>query len=136
MADNENANVSAGTAKGSEIFDRELLELSHRREDADRPEQDQNEGEIRKNLVGLAFSGGSLRSAAISLGVLQAIKMLIEHKGYTSEQLPHEDTLRQMLDRMGYKMRRVLKAKPKKKIKETDAIFENVHQAALERCVR
>jgi hypothetical protein len=54
--------------------------------------------------------------------------MLIEQKGYASEQLPHEDTLRQMLDRMGYKMRRVLKAKPKKKIKETDAIFENVHQ--------
>jgi len=32
------------------------------------------------------------------------------------------------LDRLGYKMRRVQKAKPQKKIKETDAIFENVHQ--------
>jgi len=54
--------------------------------------------------------------------------MLIQHKGYTSEELPHQDTISRMLDRMGYKMRRVLKAKPQKKIKETDAIFDNVHR--------
>lgn len=53
---------------------------------------------------------------------------LIERKGYTSEELPHENTIGRMLDRLGYKMRRVQKAKPQKKIKETDAIFENVHQ--------
>ena len=40
---------------------------------------------------------------------------LIEHKHYTSDALPHESTIRNMLDRLGYKMRRVLKAKPKKK---------------------
>ena len=59
-------------------------------------------------------------------------EMLIEHKGYTSEELPHQDTIGQMLDRLGYKMRRVQKAKPKKKIKETDAIFENVHRINAE----
>lgn len=59
-------------------------------------------------------------------------EMLIEHKGYTSEELPHQDTIGKMLDRLGYKMRRVQKAKPKKKIKETDAIFENVHQINAE----
>ena len=40
---------------------------------------------------------------------------LIEHKNYSSEELPHESTISNMLDRLGYKMRRVLKAKPKKK---------------------
>jgi len=40
---------------------------------------------------------------------------LIEQKNYTSDELPHESTIRNMLDRMGYKMRRVQKAKPQKK---------------------
>lgn len=40
---------------------------------------------------------------------------LIEHKNYTSEELPHESTISNMLNRLGYKMRRVLKAKPQKK---------------------
>ena len=40
---------------------------------------------------------------------------LIEHKNYSSEELPHESTISNMLDRLGYKMRRVLKAKPRKK---------------------
>ena len=40
---------------------------------------------------------------------------LIEHKNYTSEELPHETTISNMLDRLGYKMHRVLKAKPQKK---------------------
>jgi hypothetical protein len=41
-------------------------------------------------------------------------QMLIEHKHYTSEELPHASTINSMLNRMGYKMRRVLKAKPQK----------------------
>ncbi len=40
---------------------------------------------------------------------------LIEQKNYTSEELPHETTIGCMLDRLGYKMRRVQKAKPQKK---------------------
>lgn len=40
---------------------------------------------------------------------------LIAHKNYTSEELPHETTIGNMLDRLGYKMRRVQKAKPQKK---------------------
>ncbi|MEK6236900.1 MAG: hypothetical protein N2C14_19505 [Planctomycetales bacterium] len=41
--------------------------------------------------------------------------MLIKHKNYSPEQLPHVNTIGSMLNRMGYKMRRVLKAKPQKK---------------------
>ncbi len=33
-----------------------------------------------------------------------------------------------ILNRMGYRLRKVVKAKPQKKIPETDAIFENIKE--------
>ncbi len=54
---------------------------------------------------------------------------LINEKGYTDEELPTENTVINMLNRMGYNLKRVLKAKPVKKIKQTDEIFENVKEA-------
>lgn len=42
-------------------------------------------------------------------------KLLIEQKGYESEELPSENTIGNMLNRMGYSLKRVLKAKPIKK---------------------
>ena len=53
---------------------------------------------------------------------------LIEVKGYKREELPTVRTISNVLNRLGYKLRRVVKTKPLKKIKETDAIFENVHR--------
>src|SRR4051794_1722885 len=53
---------------------------------------------------------------------------LIDQKGWTDEELPHVNTIGEILNRLGYKLRRVQKAKPLKKIKETDAIFDNVRQ--------
>ncbi len=53
-------------------------------------------------------------------------KALIENKGYKDEQLPCENTIGNILNRLGYNLKRVLKAKPAKKIKEVDEIFENV----------
>ena len=41
--------------------------------------------------------------------------LLIEKKGYTDEQLPCQETIRSRLNKMGYKLRRVIKGKPKKK---------------------
>jgi hypothetical protein len=32
----------------------------------------------------------------------------------------------EVLNRMGYRLRKVVKAKPQKKIKETDAIFDSI----------
>jgi len=55
-------------------------------------------------------------------------RALIEHKGWTDEQLPHANTIGEILNRLGYKLRRVQKAKPQKKVRETDAIFENVQR--------
>jgi hypothetical protein len=53
---------------------------------------------------------------------------LIDQKGWTDEELPHVTTIGEILNRLGYKMRRVQKTKPLKKIRETDAIFDNVRQ--------
>ena len=53
-------------------------------------------------------------------------KALIKDKGYSDEELPTENTIGNILNRMGYNLKRVLKAKPVKKPKEVDEIFENV----------
>ena len=53
---------------------------------------------------------------------------LIDQKGWTDEELPHVNTIGVILNRLGYKLRRVQKTKPLKKIPETEAIFENVRQ--------
>ena len=53
-------------------------------------------------------------------------KALIDEKEYNVVDFPSENTLINMLNRMGYNLKRVLKSKPVKKIKEVDAIFENV----------
>ena len=41
---------------------------------------------------------------------------LIDQKGWTDEELPHVNTIGEILNRLGYKMRRVQKTKPLKKI--------------------
>jgi len=53
---------------------------------------------------------------------------LIDQKGWTDEELPHVNTIGEILNRLGIKLRPVQKTKPLKKIKETDAIFANVRQ--------
>ncbi|WP_087142304.1 ISAzo13 family transposase, partial [Crenothrix polyspora] len=57
---------------------------------------------------------------------------LISHKGWKHEDLPCEKTIGNILNRLNYKLRRVQKTKPLKKIKETDAIFKNVKAANRE----
>ena len=58
--------------------------------------------------------------------VLQALK---SRKGYSDDRLPKERTMRDILNRMGYRLKRIQKAKPLKKTKDTDAIFANVGAA-------
>lgn len=53
---------------------------------------------------------------------------LIDHKGWTNEDLPCENTIGVIMNRLGYKLRRVQKTKPVKKVEDTDAIFGNVKQ--------
>jgi len=53
-------------------------------------------------------------------------KLLIENKGYRNKELPKIRTINNLLNRLGYTLKRVQKIKPLKKIKETDALFENL----------
>jgi Rhodopirellula transposase DDE domain len=46
--------------------------------------------------------------------------------GFCDDDLPSRSSMVDILDRLGYRLRKVVKAKPLKKIAETDAIFENV----------
>lgn len=50
-------------------------------------------------------------------------------KGYTNDQLPSVRTLRDILNRMKYRLKRIQKGKPLKKTEDTHAIFDNVHAA-------
>jgi len=58
-------------------------------------------------------------TAKAALGALRA-------HGVAADQLPAPSTMAAVLNRMGYRLRKVIKAKPQKKIKETDAIFANI----------
>jgi hypothetical protein len=43
------------------------------------------------------------------------LEALVQLKGYTKEVLPALSTLRELLGKMGYRLRRVQKTKPKKR---------------------
>jgi len=51
---------------------------------------------------------------------------LINQKDWDDEKLPCENTIGVIMNRLGYRLRRVQKARPLKRIPETNAIFENV----------
>jgi hypothetical protein len=55
--------------------------------------------------------------------VRQALK---DQKGYSPDRLPSERSMRDILNRLGYRLKRVRKAKPLKKTPDTDRIFDNV----------
>jgi len=54
------------------------------------------------------------------------VRAALKAKGYTEERLPSERTMRDILNRMNYRLKRIQKGKPLRKTKETDAIFANV----------
>ncbi len=53
---------------------------------------------------------------------------LIAQKGCQDQELPSVEAIRCRLNEMGYTVKRVVKAKPQKRIPETEAIFEQRHQ--------
>jgi len=61
------------------------------------------------------------------------IRLLTQH-GYKDAELPCTRTLRTKLNDLGYRLRKVRKCRPLKKIPETDAIFEEVHQVWAGAC--
>jgi transposase len=67
-----------------------------------------------------------------NLSAAEVLTALTITKGYRADDLPRERTMRDILNRMGYRLKRIQKGKPLKKTKETDAIFANVTAARAE----
>lgn len=64
-----------------------------------------------------------------NLSAREVRERLQTEKGYAVADLPSERTLRDILNRMGYRLKRIQKGKPLKKTAETGAIFANVKAA-------
>jgi len=62
-----------------------------------------------------------------SLSAEEMVTLLQTTKGYSKEALPSVRTMRDILNRLGYRLKRIQKAKPLQKTRQTDAIFANVH---------
>lgn len=60
-----------------------------------------------------------------------AAREALRAHGIAEEHLPSPSTMAEVLNRMGYRLRKVLKAKPQKKIKATDAIFDNIKKKTV-----
>jgi hypothetical protein len=54
-------------------------------------------------------------------------------QGYGEAHVPAPSTMAEVLNRMGFRLRKVVKAKPQKKIEETDAIFDNIEKKTRQR---
>jgi hypothetical protein len=73
----------------------------------------QTDPELKSERQYTSMSAGEVRQALLE-------------RGFTDEELPSERTLRDILNRMNYRLKRIQKGKPLKKTEHTDAIFENV----------
>jgi len=70
------------------------------------------------------------RYSNLSAGdVLEALQT---QKGHARENLPSERTMRDILNRMNYRLKRIRKGKPLKKTPQTNAIFANVQAVKAE----
>ena len=65
-------------------------------------------------------------SIAFTRLTAQSALNALKEAGFSDADLPSLSSMSEILNRLGYRLRKVVKAKPLKKIKETDAIFENV----------
>jgi hypothetical protein len=70
------------------------------------------------------------------LSVDEVVDKLLQDKGYDPVKFPRNETIRKRMLRLGYELTRVRKAKPKKKIPQTDAIFEQLHKVHACRSAR
>jgi hypothetical protein len=91
--------------------------------------------DIRAIVEPHTYADPELKSARryTNLSAAEVRDALIQ-EGYPKEELPSERTMRDILNRMNYRLKRLQKGKPLKKTKETDAIFANVQ--AVQKQVR
>lgn len=93
----------------------------------------QLKSDIRSIVEPHTHSDPELKTARqyANLSAAEVRQALLE-KGYAAEQLPSERTIRDILNRMNYRLKRIQKGKPLKKTQDTDAIFANVKAARQE----
>jgi len=60
------------------------------------------------------------------------VRQALLDQGYSEAEVPSERTMRDILNRMNYRLKRIQKGKPLKKTKDTDAIFGNVKAVRAE----
>jgi transposase len=81
--------------------------------------QCQQDKSFTSNIANTRLTAGS---------AIQALK----DEGFSSSEIPSLSVMAKVLNRTGYPLRKMVKHKPFKKIKETDAIFENNKRLDLE----
>src|SRR5947209_11016014 len=83
--------------------------------------------DIRAIVEPHTYADPELKSARryMNLSAAEVREALIA-KGYSPAELPSERTMRDILNRMNYRLKRIQKGKPLKKTPQTDAIFANV----------
>lgn len=84
--------------------------------------------DIRELVEPRTHADPELKSERVysNLSAREVCELLRSTKGYTPVAVPSERTMRDILNRMGYRLKRIQKAKPLKKTVSTDAIFANV----------
>jgi len=102
-----------------------------------RRSEDQNPqlaADIRAIVEPQSYADPELKSERrySNLTAAEVLTALQTTKGYRSEELPRERTMRDILNRMNYRLKRIQKGKPLRKTHETDAIFANVRAVRAE----
>jgi hypothetical protein len=117
-------------AKGLHEAQRGMRCLEHFAARGRRRSEDQDPqlaADIRALVEPHSYTDPELKSARryTNLSAAEVRDALIA-KGHSPEELPSERTIREILNRMNYRLKRIQKGKPLKKTEETDAIFANV----------
>jgi hypothetical protein len=64
---------------------------------------------------------------------VKAARAALQAQGYHADQWPSPSTMAEGLKRMGFRLRKVVQAKPQKRMAETEAMFENIEKKTRQR---
>jgi hypothetical protein len=85
--------------------------------------------DIRAIVEPHAYADPELQSSRRYTNLSAAeVRTALIAKGHPKTELPSERTMRDILNRMNYRLKRIQKGKPLKKTEETDAIFAHVKE--------
>ena len=85
--------------------------------------------DIRAIVEPQAYADPELKSSRRYSNLSAAeVRDALLSKGYAEDRLPSERTMRDILNRMNYRLKRIQTGKPLRKTQETDAIFANVQR--------